>query len=113
MWGEGFKHEALTDGDMRGTKRQGQGVVMQSAERGGCCTAVVVSKYSPLCTVAVSQIQNMEKCVIPDWIRAPIFLLWGSSANHCTTMPHMLTYTIKVWDCLQTSLKSSQFINSI
>lgn len=77
MWGEGFKHEALTDGDMRGTKRQGQGVVMQSAERGGCCTAVVVSKYSPLCTVAVSQIQNMEKRVIPDWIRAPDLLAVG------------------------------------
>lgn len=77
MWGEGFKHEALTDGDMRETKRQGHGVVMQSAESWGCCTAVVVSKYSPLCTVAVSQIQNMEKCVIPDWIRAPDLLAVG------------------------------------
>lgn len=62
---------------MRGTKRQGQGVVMQSAERGGCCTAVVVSKYTPLCTVAVSQLQNMEKCVIPDWIRAPDLVAVG------------------------------------
>lgn len=51
---------------MREKRRQGQGVVMQSAERGGCCTAVVVSKYKPLYTVAVSQLQNMEKCVIPD-----------------------------------------------